>query len=415
MDGDYFTILGMPLFGNMNPAGPGVWVGNADSSPLAEKAEALTIASPVWKDYMIHAHKLLKEPKVAFDIPPGLVQAQISTLSGELPTACTPIDRRHPDIFFQEHAPTLEDPACEQLVVDKVTHLLASDDCPAEATEQGSFFNPEGVAAEAADHLWTTTLPTSGTGFSLPLAPTEKCSLALTPGRMDRPTVSILFPTNSGVAPYPSFQPKLDWHVGSHIREIRALIDGKEAGSVTEAPFHLMLRTPRSIARSGTHTLKITVVDEYFNEASDEVSFTFGSDSSGPSVELTSPPKGASVKAGAPLTISATASDTEGGVKYVEFFLDEQLLTIKPQEPYTLTYPDKLSSGTHTVKATATDFANNKSSDEAVITVTPRRFCAQQSSVDSVQIGFSLPKEIVSMRAEPRPAATKPMLPSTSA
>src|SRR5205814_9454318 len=42
-----------------------------------------------------------------------------------------------------------------------------------------------------------------------------------------------------------------------------------------------------------------------------------------------------------------------------------------------------------------------------VIVVTPRRFCAQQSSVDSVQIGRSLPYEIVSTRAEDTPRLTR--------
>src|SRR5215469_18556562 len=42
-----------------------------------------------------------------------------------------------------------------------------------------------------------------------------------------------------------------------------------------------------------------------------------------------------------------------------------------------------------------------------VTVVTPRRFCAQQDSFDSVQIGRSLPYEIVSIRPEETPRLTR--------
>jgi len=117
----------------------GVWVGNADSSAMYDKGGGLNTASPIWRDYMIRAHRRLDSPKESFDIPEGIVHPRISLLSGQLPTKCTPIRLRRSDVFLKENPPTKPDPACKQLTIDKVTKLLASESCPADARETGSF------------------------------------------------------------------------------------------------------------------------------------------------------------------------------------------------------------------------------------------------------------------------------------
>ncbi len=362
----------------------GIWIGNADSSALSEKAESLSQASPIWQDYMIRAHKLLKDAKTSFPMPSGIVQAQISTLSGELPTECTPIANRQTDIFLQEHAPTTPDSACVQLLVDKVTGLLASDECPAEATEMRSFLSPKSVLSDrfpewnAAVQAWAqnqmkgydplTNTMGSGSSLPLPLAPKEKCSLALTPGRMEKPTVSLTFPNNGGSAPYPAFQPTFTSSVGSKLRQVEYFVDDKSVAVITSAPFNAPIRMPRSIGESGNHKLKITITDEYYNTASDTVTFSFGGNSGGPEIRLIEPSGSVTIKTGDTLTMSANAS-APAGIKYVEFFLDNQLLTTKPSAPFNLSYTVTLPAGSYTLKAVATDFSGKKSDDAVEITV----------------------------------------------
>lgn len=362
----------------------GIWMGNADSSALSEKAESLSQASPIWQDYMIHAHKFLKDAKTSFPMPAGIVQAQISTLSGELPTECTPIANRQTDIFLQEKAPSTPDSACVQLLVDKVTGLLASDECPAEATEMRSFLNPHSVLAERfpdwdkSVQEWAKsqmkgydplTNTMSGSALPLPLAPTEKCTLALTPGRMEKPTVSLNFPSNGGSAPYPAFQPSFTSSVGSALRQVEFFVDDKSVATITSAPFMAPIRIPRSVSESGTHHLKITITDQYYNTASDEVSFSFGTDSGGPSIRFIEPSGSTTIKTGDSLTMTANATDP-AGIKYVEFFLNNQLLTTKPSAPYNLRYPIDLPAGTYTLKTVATDYSGNKAEDTVEVTVT---------------------------------------------
>jgi hypothetical protein len=150
---------------------------------------------------------------------------------------------------------------------------------------------------------------------------------------------------------------------------VEYFVDDKSIDVITSAPFTAPIRVPRSVDKNGTHTLKITITDQYYNTASDSTNFTFGADSSGPSIRLLTPAAGATIKSGDSLSMSADANDP-AGVKYVEFFLNNQLLTTKPQAPYMLTYPVTLPVGTYTLKTVATDFSGNKADDSVVITVT---------------------------------------------
>ncbi len=368
----------------------GVWAGNATSEPLSEKADGLTVAAPIWKEFMVKAQKILKPTVTVFTIPDGIVQAQISLLSGELPTECTPVGLRRSDIFLAENAPTKDDPACVQVEVDKVTGLLASESCPAEAREMRSFLVPYNAAGRDFPQ-WDTDVqkwaaaqamenPRAGSGLTLflagsggvlplPLAPTQKCDIALTPGRTVKPTLTLVSPGQNGTANYPSFAPKIQYTVGSRLHSIEYAIDGKVLATVMSAPWMPALRVPKSIEKTGTHTFSVTLTDLYYNTVSAEAQMTFSADSSGPDLRLTSPENGAEFAAGSSLSMRAESADADGSVKYVEFFIDEQLIVRKPIAPYELAYPLNVTPGPHTVRAVATDLSGNTTEDSVMITV----------------------------------------------
>ncbi len=368
----------------------GVWVGNATSDPLSEKADGLTVAAPIWKDFMVKAQKIRKPSVTSFTIPDGMVEAQISLLSGELPTECTPVALRSSDIFLAENAPTKDDPACIRVEVDRVTGLLASESCPAEARELRSFLVPYNASGRDFPQ-WDTDVqkwaapqamenPKSASGLTLflagsggvlplPIAPTQKCDIALTPGRMVKPTLQILSPSNGGTAGYPTFKPKIQFTVGSHVRQIEYALDGKSITVATTAPFSPLLRTPKLISKSGTHTLTVTLTDEYYNVIKAESTFAFSDDKTGPDIRLSSPESGVEVTAGSPLTIRAESSDQGYDIKYVELYVDAQLIVRKPIAPYQVTWPATLAPGSHTVRAVATDLSGNVGEDEVGILV----------------------------------------------
>ena len=360
----------------------GVWVGNASNEPLSEKAESLITAAPIWKAFMASALQTLPDAEKNFVLPPGLLSPQVSLLSGELPAPCTPVDRRKAELFLEGHQPTKIDSACTRILVDRVTNLRASDSCPVEAREEQSFLIPKGILsdrwpewekgvqawAKEQMFLWTATPNHSGSLLPLPLAPTENCDLKSTPGRLKKPSLQIIFPEEGAIVPHPSFRAQIDITVGSQLRDLRFEVDRKliTSGSGSLNP---ILTMPKSIKPSGTHTLEITVIDQYFNEVKKAISFRFGEDTSPPSIHLTSPQEGLQILPGTEILLRAKADDAEGGIKNVQFFLNDRLLSNDPLPPYELFYKTDLKPGTYRIKARATDLAGNSAEDSATVII----------------------------------------------
>jgi membrane peptidoglycan carboxypeptidase len=363
----------------------GVWIGNADSSAMFDKADGLTSASPMWKEFMTRAHTELTDPITSFSQPSGMVEVEVSTLSGLLPAECTPLEKRKKELFLQENVPTETDTACTLVAVDKVTGLLASDTCPLEAQEQKPFFVVQSILADrwptwqsaalswATEEakMWDPALPTPGSGSLLPLppVPTLQCDPSLTPGRLQKPTVRIDAPLST--ATYPAFSVNASVESVNAIREMRYEIDGKIALSETRPPFRGIIRVPKSVSQAGKHTLTVTVVDEFYNTATDTREFTFGTDTKNPEITIVSPVNQAAFAVNELITLRADATDAEGGIKYVQWYLDDTLLSTKPNSPYELEYVLAVEPGVYDVKAIAEDYAEHTSADKVRITVLP--------------------------------------------
>ncbi len=84
----------------------GVWVGNANNSPM-QNVSGVSGAAPIWHNLM---ERVLKDtPPRDFPVPPGIVQAEICTDSGLLATEWCPPDHRRVEIFVAGHEPTQPD------------------------------------------------------------------------------------------------------------------------------------------------------------------------------------------------------------------------------------------------------------------------------------------------------------------
>ena len=268
----------------------GVWVGNATSQSLFDKADGLTTAAPLWHDYMAQAQKKLPAgTKTTFSLPDRLSHPLLSRLSGQLASECTPPDLQGPDLFLEEQTPSSLDTGCVLLKIDKATGLLSSPACPADAVEQRAFFLPkseapvrwplweQGVQNWAKEQMtrWNASPDHSGSLLPLPLAPTTECDPSLTPGRDQKPTVHISSPASGEQVSYPSFTPTVSISSLSPIVSVQFFVDDKPLRSFTEAPYEGSVRVPRTIEHSGTHTFRVSVTDQYFNTAEDSVMFVF--------------------------------------------------------------------------------------------------------------------------------------------
>jgi membrane peptidoglycan carboxypeptidase len=103
----------------------GVWVGNADNQPM-ERVSGVSGAGPIWHDFMELV--LLDRPAVAFERPLGIVEVEICSLSGLLPTPYCPHTRT--ELFIAGTEPKLYDTWYQPFTIDSATGLLADASTP---------------------------------------------------------------------------------------------------------------------------------------------------------------------------------------------------------------------------------------------------------------------------------------------
>lgn len=106
----------------------GVWVGNADYTPM-EDTSGLTGAAPIWHDFMIGAiDHLTGGSPTPFTRPNGIIERTICSISGAEPSEWCPDQRIE---FFAENQPPLpeEEDLWKEAWVDSYSLLLASPEC----------------------------------------------------------------------------------------------------------------------------------------------------------------------------------------------------------------------------------------------------------------------------------------------
>ncbi len=97
-----------------------VWVGNNDNTAMSYVASGITGASPIWHDIMTY---VLKNETDHFPTKPeGVVDAQICTDTGLLPSESTPCQTRN-EIFIKDHLPPTTYPTRKQIWLRRDTHL----------------------------------------------------------------------------------------------------------------------------------------------------------------------------------------------------------------------------------------------------------------------------------------------------
>ncbi|MCD4684725.1 MAG: transglycosylase domain-containing protein [Anaerolineae bacterium] len=108
----------------------GVWVGNADNSAMVE-VSGISGAGPIWNEFMRRV--LLGQPELIFDVPEGLVRAEVCATSGLLPTDYCPNTAW--EWFIEGTVPTTHDTLYQSFVIDQRTGLLADETTPPEDRE----------------------------------------------------------------------------------------------------------------------------------------------------------------------------------------------------------------------------------------------------------------------------------------
>jgi membrane carboxypeptidase/penicillin-binding protein PbpC len=109
----------------------GVWVGNSDYQAMQD-VNGLTGAAPIWQETLRAI--LQNRPAEAFVRPPDMLQLNVCTYSGLLPTSLC--DQTHLEWFIPGTQPTGPDTVYRQVWINPATGLLANASTPLDRRSQ---------------------------------------------------------------------------------------------------------------------------------------------------------------------------------------------------------------------------------------------------------------------------------------
>lgn len=152
----------------------GVWVGNADNSPM-RGTSGVTGAGPIFHDVMTAATREL--PPRDFDQPAGIVEREICATSGLLATPLCPQHLR--EFFVSGTEPTTPDTFYVSQRIDTRNGLLASDSCPSDVVRTENVVRlPSEVQPWARAHGWNVA-PENASPLCDSAAPVAETSLSI--------------------------------------------------------------------------------------------------------------------------------------------------------------------------------------------------------------------------------------------
>ncbi len=202
----------------------GVWVGNADGSPMV-LLSGVAGAGPIWHDFMRAA--LAGKPETAFVPPAGLVRTEVCVPSGLLPTPLCP--RTRSELFLAGTAPTQPDGLYQSFRLDARTGQLAGPETPPEFVTEQVFLVLPPEAQEWARQNGVPPPPggVAGVEGGLPQA--------LQIASPDANTVFQISPR----LPRASQQIPLRVVAARPLEAVTFLLNGRSLGTLTSAPFEL--------------------------------------------------------------------------------------------------------------------------------------------------------------------------------
>jgi 1A family penicillin-binding protein len=238
----------------------GVWVGNADNSPM-RRISGVDGAAPIWRDVMMTALKAL--PPKQFPEPEGIERVLVCLPSGLLPTPYC--QRQRFEIFAAGTAPAEEDDYYRPvLVCDATGQAVTSGDegCPGTVSERVFSFVPleaitwarqAGIALPPLPPYSSAPVPSPGGAATAPEA-------GQTPLRLVSPADGAVLHLSRELRPEDQAL-RIEAVPATEARYVELYVDGEPIGGASAAPYQELWRL-----REGVHELRARAVDAAGNE-----------------------------------------------------------------------------------------------------------------------------------------------------
>lgn len=145
------------------------------------------------------------------------------------------------------------------------------------------------------------------------------------------------------------------------VDSVEFLLNGTSLALITTAPYTLDW-----LAQTGKHAIEAKVTDNQGAASSKtvNVSVTNATNNLPPEINLTNPTSTSQIRANDNLTLAASATDKDGSISQVDFYIDDSLVGSDTAAPYEHTWVAQ--QGTHSFKSKAIDNENTATFSETI-------------------------------------------------
>ncbi len=357
----------------------GVWVGNNRGDPMRPGATGLTVAAPVWRQFMIETNKLLQERGKDMTKPYAEVELQkmkINKLTGNLASETTPSTLVKEEVFASFATPIDLDKTKEyssrlggsstKFVLDMHSQ---KPDMPnwEEPVQEWIRLHPQYVSSNGAIRDSNESSSLSNL-FDLLMGGSQLRPNTLTTNPLsygnNAPRVAITSPRDGGsIAPG-----KLDVNFAASgkypIEKIELYFDGQLVTTDTLSPWFKTITIPNNIPHGSVHTLEAVATDTAGNRGIQSIEVTIETDHNGPEIIFLGPVPQQRIPINSRVDVLVSVYDYESSVRAVEFFLDGASLGVLQSPPYQHTLWTGENIGKHTLSVKAWDANNNMNERE---------------------------------------------------
>jgi hypothetical protein len=345
-------------------------------------ATGLTLAAPVWRQFMIEAHDVLKERGADMTRPYpdiNLATAKINRLSGNLASDSTPPTLVKEEVFADYGMPIDLDKTREYTSrlgnrSDKFVLELHSQkpDLPnwEEPVQEWLRLHPKylssnGAVRASSDDDTDSLIDFLSRDQRGDLSSSINRNQVVRPG-MTAPKIAFLSPRDGGtIAPG-----RLDVSfavISSQwdIEKVELFFDDQLITTDSIAPWKKSITIPESIRQGSTHILNAVATDSTGNAGVAKIEVTVQPDTTGPEIVFLGPVPQQRIPILSRVDALVSVQDFQSNVRVVEFLLDDVSLTTLQSPPYSYTIWTGENIGQHTLVVKAWD-ANNNMSERSI-------------------------------------------------
>ena len=248
-----------------------VWVGRNDNKPMANMADGVIVAAPIFHQYMVEALK--NTPNEEFTRPDGIQELTVERYSNKLPTDFSREFVK--DIFTSWQVPKDHDDINVTVKICKFSNKLATDLTPPDQIEEKTYTAihsemPDNSNWEGPVRAWAEA---AGMGDS---PPKEKCTEY---NSDNEPKVKISKPA-SGASLSGQTEISVDINSSYNVTLVQFFVDNVSIGDKTSAPYSINYDFSKLSA--GEHKISVTATNELGLTGQDSVTATSSQDKTAP-------------------------------------------------------------------------------------------------------------------------------------